>query len=136
MQEVSFTEALDSILARDPRYDREGYAFVRQALDRAQKAIGKDEQGRPRHVTGQQLLLAIRDFGLAQFGPMAITVFEEWGIHQCSDFGEIVFNMVEAEWLGKTPPGSRGDFRVRFGFFRGLPPSLFRRKPRGSAGPA
>src|SRR6266851_1514810 len=116
MEEISFTAALDSILARDPRYDREGYAFVRQALDRAQKAIGKDEQGRPRHVTGQQLLGAIRDFALAQFGPMAVAVFEEWGIHQCSDFGEIVFNMVEAEWLGKTEQDSRADFSIGYDF--------------------
>src|SRR6202040_2003319 len=46
--------------------------------------------------TGRQLLEGIRDYALAQFGPMAMTVLEEWGIRGCSDFGEIVFNMVES----------------------------------------
>ena len=69
------------IRAKDPRYHRDAYLFVREALDYTQKAIGKDTRGRIRHVTGQELLAGIREYALAQFGPMAITVFEEWGVH-------------------------------------------------------
>ena len=56
MQEASFEEALDSIHAKDPRYARDAYLFVREALDHTQKTIGKDTRGRIRHVTGQELL--------------------------------------------------------------------------------
>lgn len=116
MQEVSFEEAFNRIRAKDPRYHRDAYLFVREALDHTQKTIGKDPRGRTRHVTGQELLAGIRDFALQQFGPMAMTVFEEWGVCCCADFGEIVFNMVEADWLAKTDKDSRADFAGGYDF--------------------
>ncbi len=110
MQEVSFEEALAEIQAKDPRYQRDAYLFVREALDYTQKTIAKDSRGRVRHVSGQELLQGIREFALQQFGPMAKTVLEEWGVRRCEDFGEIVFNMVEVGWLAKTKTDSRADF--------------------------
>jgi uncharacterized repeat protein (TIGR04138 family) len=116
MQEVSFDEALDLIRTKDPRYARDAYQFVREALDHTQKTIGKDERGRVRHVTGQELLAGIREYALSQFGPMTMTVLEEWGIVQCQDFGEIVFNMVEFGILAKTEKDSREDFKTGYDF--------------------
>ena len=116
MHEVSFEEALAKIVAKDPRYHREAYFFVREALDHTQKTIGKDPRGRTRHVTGQELLAGIREFALQQFGPMTKTVLEEWGIHVCQDFGEIVFNMIEVGWLAKTERDSRADFLHGYDF--------------------
>ena len=118
MHEVSFEEALDQIRAKDKRYENDAYVFVREALDYTQKTIGKDNRGRIRHVTGQELLGGIRDFALSQFGPMAMTVLEEWGIRQCSDFGEIVFNMVETGLLAKTERDSRTDFEDGYDFYQ------------------
>ena len=116
MHEVNIEEAVEAIRAKDPRYHGEAYAFVREALDYTQKAISKGSGGRPRHITGQELLAGIRDFALAQFGPMAMTVFEEWGIHACGDFGEIVFNMIEIGLLAKTEQDSRADFENGYDF--------------------
>jgi uncharacterized repeat protein (TIGR04138 family) len=116
MHEVSFEEALKKIADKDPRYQREAYLFVREALEHTQKTIGKDARGRIRHVTGQELLAGIRDYALEQFGPMTKTVFEEWGVRSCSDFGEIVFNMIEANWLAKTEKDSRADFLDGYDF--------------------
>jgi uncharacterized repeat protein (TIGR04138 family) len=95
MQEVSFEEALEIIAIKDPRYSRDAYIFVREALDFTQRALARDKQGAIRHVSGQELLAGIKDYASAQFGPMAMTVLSEWGIHSCQDFGELVFNMVE-----------------------------------------
>ena len=116
MQEVSFEEALLKIRAKDLRYQRDAYLFVREALDHTQKTIGKDSRGRIRHVTGQELLVGIREFALQQFGPMAKTVLEEWGIRSSQDFGEIVFNMIEVGWLAKTKEDSRADFEQGYDF--------------------
>lgn len=116
MHEVSFEEALSKIQAKDPRYHRDAYLFVREALDHTQKTIGKDPRGRIRHVTGQELLVGIREFALEQFGPMTKTVLEEWGIRASQDFGEIVFNMVEVGWLAKTDKDSRSDFEQGYDF--------------------
>jgi len=116
MHEVSFEEALVLILAKDPRFHEDAYCFVREALDHTQKAIGKDSQGQ-HHVTGQQLLGGIRDFALNQFGPMAMMVLNEWGVHTCQDFGDIVFNMVESGLLAKTEKDSRADFAGGYEFY-------------------
>lgn len=106
MQEVSFEEALEIITIKDPRYPRDAYFFVREALDHTQRRIVRDKQGSIRHVSGQELLAGIKDYASTQFGPMAMMVLESWGIHSCQDFGELVFNMVET---GGCPTLSNDD---------------------------
>ncbi|TAL03368.1 MAG: hypothetical protein EPO07_06385 [Verrucomicrobia bacterium] len=116
MHEVNFEEALERILAKDSRYHSEAYIFLREALDFTQKQIGKENRGQVRHISGRELLEGIRHYALEQFGPMAITVLEEWGVKQCRDFGEIVFNMVEIGLLAKTETDSREDFADGYDF--------------------
>jgi len=116
MQEINFDEAVELVLARDSRYPREAYVFVREALDYTQKLAGKETRGAIRHVSGQELLEGIRKFALNQFGPMTTTVFEEWNIRHCRDFGEIVFNMVEIGLLAKTEKDTRDDFQNGYDF--------------------
>ena len=47
---------------------------------------------------------------------MVVTVLAEWGIRNCKDFGEIVFNMVETGLLAKTERDSREDFQNGYDF--------------------
>jgi uncharacterized repeat protein (TIGR04138 family) len=117
MHEASFEEALGQILTRDPRFQRDAYLFVREALDLTQKSVTKENKGLKRHVSGQELLGGIREYALTQFGPMSMTVLEEWGVHNCKDFGDIVFNMVETGWLAKTDKDTRDDFQESYDFF-------------------
>jgi uncharacterized repeat protein (TIGR04138 family) len=116
MQEVNFDEAVEKILATDARFQRDAYTFVREALDFTQKLISKENKGNVRHVTGQELLDGIRQYSLIQFGPMTMTVLEEWGIHTSKDFGDIVFNMVEIGLLAKTEKDTRDDFQTGYDF--------------------
>ena len=116
MQEVNFDEAVEQILAKDERFHRDAYGFMREALDFTQKLIGTKNQGKVRHVTGQELLDGLRQYALQQFGPMTTTVFEEWSIRNCKDFGEIVFNMVEIGLLARTEKDTRDDFQNGYDF--------------------
>jgi uncharacterized repeat protein (TIGR04138 family) len=116
MQELTFESTLALILAKDPRYQRDAYLFVKDALDHTQKLVIKENKGELRHVSGQELLRGIREYALTQFGPMTQMVFAEWGITCCEDFGEIVFNMVEIGLLGKTETDSREDFANGYDF--------------------
>src|SRR5471032_3674877 len=116
MQEINFDEKVEMILAKDSRYARDVYSFVRESLDHTQKQVGRENRGAVRHITGQELLDGIRQFALQQFGPMAVTVFEEWGVKNCRDFGDIVFNMVEISLLAKTDKDSRDDFQNGYDF--------------------
>jgi uncharacterized repeat protein (TIGR04138 family) len=109
--------ALAEIVRRDPRYVYEAYEFVFAALQHTQKMLdhpprreGLDDIPQ-NHVSGRQLVEGIRDLALREFGLMARTVFRCWGITKTGDFGEIVFNLIEAGLMSKTPEDSREDFQ-------------------------
>jgi uncharacterized repeat protein (TIGR04138 family) len=118
MQEQNFDNLLEAITKRDPRYHRSAYLFLREALDFTQKKHSKNSKIALRHVTGQELLEGVRDYALAQFGPMTMDVFAEWGLKTGEDFGEIVFNLVENGLLSKTEKDSREDFKGGYDFYQ------------------
>lgn len=146
MQEVNFDEVLDGILYKDGRYHRDAYLFVRDAFDYTQKTVIKSalptaSEGPPertadgrQHVTGQQLLEGIRVCALDRFGPMAMTVFEEWGVRASEDFGEIVFNFVESSLFSKTKKDSRDHFRGGYDFFEAFRRPFLPSRPRTAPG--
>ncbi len=108
---------LKQIVAKDPRYQEDAYLFVKEALEFTQNRLGKKSLiNEERHITGKELLEGIREYALSLYGPMTITVFEEWGIHSCEDFGEIVFNMVNASLLSKTKNDTKKDFKSVYTF--------------------
>ncbi len=108
-------DPLAPVLAKDPRYNREAYLFLREALEFTQRQV-KRESDLTRHVSGHELLDGIREFALKQYGPMTLLVLEEWGVRKCEDFGEMVFNMVEHNILAKTEKDSRDDFKGGYDF--------------------
>jgi uncharacterized repeat protein (TIGR04138 family) len=116
MQKVSFEDELEKVLAKDGRYAREAYVFVREALDYTQKMLGRTAKDEIRHVTGQQLLEGVRAHALAQYGPMALMVLDDCRIRSCEDIGEIVFNLVDGGLLAKTDQDSREDFKDGYSF--------------------
>ena len=129
-----FDDALAPVLANDPRFPREAYHFVREALDHTQRAVLKANHGQTRHVSGQELLAGIRDFALAQFGPMTCCVLDDWGVKRCEDFGDLVFNLVEHQILSKTEQDSRDDFKGGYDFAEAFRrPFIPDHKPNGSA---
>jgi len=116
MKKVNFNEALARILEDDPRYDEHAYLFLREALDHTIKMLAKPVDGPARHVSGSELLEGIRQYALKEFGPMAMTVLNRWGIRRCEDFGEIVFNLVDKGILGKTDEDRKEDFAGGYDF--------------------
>jgi uncharacterized repeat protein (TIGR04138 family) len=116
MEEVKFDDALESVLRKDPRYRREAYVFLREALDYTQKVVTKNGREAVRHISGQELLGGIRAYALEQFGPMTLAVLHDWGLRACEDFGELVFNLVDAHVLSKTESDSRADFKGGYDF--------------------
>jgi len=112
----SFQETVSEICKKDARYQPDAYFFLIEALDVTVKDIRKNQPEHGRHVSGKELLNGIKTYAVEEFGPMAFTVFSEWGIHATLDFGEIVFNLVESGRLGKTESDSRDDFKNGFDF--------------------
>jgi uncharacterized repeat protein (TIGR04138 family) len=112
-----FNEVIRTIRREDPRYARGAYYFLRQALDYSLKELHKSgELDASNHLSGQQLLEGIRQYAIKQYGPMVRPVLEHWGVRECQDFGNIVFNLVECKVLGKTDQDSVEDFSSGYQF--------------------
>ena len=138
------TQPLAKFIREDGRYRFDAYVFVFESLSYAQQHLNMggqpveddddddddddegplgevDPEDRPeRHVTGQELCESIRLYALEQFGYMAKCVLNNWGVHSTSDFGTIVFNMIEIGQMRKTEEDRREDFDDVFDFDEGL----------------
>jgi uncharacterized repeat protein (TIGR04138 family) len=68
------------------------------------------------HLTGPELLEGMRAFALEQFGPMAKTVLNSWGVRSCADIGDIVFNLIDQKVFSKTESDRREDFAGIYDF--------------------
>jgi len=107
-------QRLDKIIKEDPRFKRDAYLFVSEAV--AYTMAKLREEGVPRHITGQELLDGIREHALETFGPLTLDVLQDWGVGSCEDFGAIVFNMVEHSLLGASDEDSPEDFTGGYDF--------------------
>ena len=124
------SHSIAELLRQDRRYKFDAYVFVFEALSYAQNVLelgretaseaaageAEEAEGPQRHVTGQELCEAIRRYALQQYGYMAKTVLNSWGIHSTGDFGEIVFNLIRIGHMRKTPSDRREDFEEVYDF--------------------
>ena len=102
-KEVMLTVA--RIRARDERYSPEAYLLVIGAVESVLSRIPE-----MRHISGRELCDGIRALAVAKFGPMAKEVLNFWGVRSTVDFGNIVFNLVDAGLLLKTEEDCIDDF--------------------------
>ena len=112
MTDVQFAEEiLDRLVERNPRFHGKAYMFILSSLHHV-----IEELEQPRHISGAELAEGARLLAIEQFGPLARTVLEHWGIHSTLDLGEIVFALVEAGILTKQDEDRLEDFRGIFDF--------------------
>ena len=140
------SDSFVALLKEDRRYKLEAYILVFEALGFAQNELGMgaDQSSEPaagaspanepaqiaeRHVSGQELCEAIRLYALQQYGYMAKTVLNSWGLYATGDFGEVVFNLIRIGKMRKTPADTKVDFNNIYDFdaafredFRIVPP--------------
>jgi uncharacterized repeat protein (TIGR04138 family) len=137
---------LADLLRRDQRYPLDAYVFILEALSFAQESLGMGQEppaeelepipggeqpsggrsrskpGRSRrrraerHLTGQELCEAARQYALQQYGYLARTVLATWGLKSTDDFGELVFNMIDIGQMRKTRHDKREDFHGVYDF--------------------
>ncbi len=116
MQALPYEHAIEAIVKRDPRFHPAAYIFLKEALDFTLKKIMESNEGRARHVSGAELLHGFRDLALQQFGPMSSTLLNEWGLHTCSDVGDMVFLLIEEQVFGKQDSDTKQDFADVYSF--------------------
>ena len=121
--------AVAQLLNDDPRFRYDAYVFVFEGLNYAHSVLGmgketksqalaerEEEEHLERHVTGQELCEALRQLALKQYGYMAKTVLNSWGVYATGDFGEIVFNLIRIGHMRKTEGDRREDFHDVYDF--------------------
>ena len=106
------------VIAEDGRYSSEAYAFLHSGLAKAVKDrnVPGDAPPAAKHVSGQDLCLALRDLAVEQWGQLAQTVLAKWNIHETIDFGHMVYLLIEAGYMKKTADDSLDDFRDVYDF--------------------
>jgi len=125
MQKIDFAATVDLIITEDPRFDRDAYFFIKDALEFTVEQTKKTRERGTNHVSGRQLLEGIRDYALKYFGPMVPTVFEAWGITACEQFGEMVYLLIQKGIL-ESPS------RIHSVTLKGSTPSTTRLSPPSS----
>lgn len=116
MKDEPFEKAVREIVAEDAAYAPDAYNFVREALFYTMKLLKKPRTGPDKHVSGAELLEGVRRYALQEFGPMARTVLNTWGIKRCEDIGRVVFKLVEKGILSKRPTDTMKDFEGGYDF--------------------
>ena len=131
-----FPQEFMELLKQDHRYPKEAYVFVFETLEYAQNTlhlgqetpseplaldeetpeIGVEEQAAQRHIKGQDLCVAAKQFAVHQYGALARTVLSSLGINSTSDIGEIVYNMIRIGRMRKTAEDCREDFNDVYDF--------------------
>jgi len=111
MPTVRFEEAVKAICRNDRRYTPDGYHFLRDALDHTVKKLRSDELIEHQHVSGPELVGGLVELALQEYGSMAVSVFDTWGIRSDEDVGNMVFNLIGEGAFGRSEEDSPEDFR-------------------------
>ena len=105
------SDVLARLRERRDHYDERAYLFVLASIEFLQCKLPER-----RHVSGAEVTHACRDFALEQYGLMARTVLEHWGVRGTEDFGKIVYSLVEVGVLVTQPGDKVEDFSGVYGF--------------------
>ncbi len=104
-------EKIEEIAERSERFQPQAFLFVLRSIEHCRRRLS-----RAGHVSGRELLESSRLLAIDEFGPMAKSVLNHWGIESTEDIGRIVFLMVENDLLSKTEEDRLEDFRDAFDF--------------------
>jgi len=103
---------LEQIAAEDGRYKPPAIRFVYEGLGYTAKNVATE----PKHVSGKTLCEGLKKLALEKWGRLAMLVLNTWGVKTTRDFGEIVWLMIQHEWMSAQPTDSIDDFNDVFNF--------------------
>ena len=105
------SDILAKLRQRGDSYDERAYLFVLASIEFLQRKLPERK-----HVTGPEVTHACREFAQEQFGLMARSVLEHWGVRGTEDFGRIVYSLVEVGVLVTQPGDKVEDFQGVYSF--------------------
>ena len=116
-------KSFEEIAAQDGRYAAKALRFVFEGLSATIEKIQQeqaDEEESPRHIGGQELAWGLAESAKKRWGRLAKMVLEYWGVRTTRDMGEIVYLMIENEWMTSKESDRIEDFDGVFDFAKVL----------------
>ncbi len=103
---------IEEIARQTGRYSPAAFKFVYEGLGYTVQNVTKE----PRHVSGQILCEGLRRMALERYGRLALLVLKSWGLRTTRDFGQIVYILIDNEWMSAQPTDSIDDFNDVYDF--------------------
>ena len=97
------------ILQYDQRYNARAYNLLAESIFRVMSISRKN-------ISSQEVLQSFKDFTTMQFGPLSYSVLNCWGLHNCSDIGEMMRNLVNSGRFAKSDDDNFDDFDLGYSF--------------------
>lgn len=108
---IDFYDALQGVLSRHKEYHPNAYQFLYLATNPASYAVRVNKKGRqPKHLTAAEYYAALCRLAQQEYGPLARTVFEYWGLKTTQDVANATYFLIEAGIFCKQEQESREDF--------------------------
>lgn len=105
-------KSIEEIAWEAGRYSPAAFRFVYEGLGYTVQNIADE----PRHVSGQTLCEGLRRMAVEKYGRLALLVLNSWGIRTTRDFGEVVYILIDHEWMSAQPTDSIDDFNAVYDF--------------------
>jgi len=105
-------QGLDEIAHEDGRYDPAAFRFVYEGLGYTVKNVTQEAC----HVSGQTLCEGLRQMAIEKYGRLALLVLNTWGLKTTRDFGQIVYTLIDHEWMSAQPTDTLDDFNDVYEF--------------------
>ena len=108
------------MVATDSRYAEGGLSFCAGGIGQStRKCFGSPAN--PGTCPALNCSKVCANSPLNPYGKRAKATLNGWGIFKCEDFGEIVFNLIEAGLLIKQEKDSKADFHGGYDFDTAFP---------------
>lgn len=108
---TDFYDDVLSIHTNHPEYHVDAYRFLYLATSPLSYLLfPKKKRSRVKHLSAKEYYEKVCELALHEYGPMAIKVFEHWGLKQTKDIANATYYMIEAGLLYKQQKESKADF--------------------------
>ena len=108
---------IEEIAAENGRYHAKALRFIYEGLGQAIHKIREaDDDIGPRHISGAELSRGLAEIAIERWGRLSKVVLNHWHIETTGDFGEIVYLMINNNWMTAQDSDSIEDFDDIFDF--------------------
>lgn len=110
-------KTIEEIATEDGRYNAEALKFVYEGLGATiQKIREAQDEGQPSHITGADFSRGLAKLAIERWGRLSRMVLNRWGVNTTRDLGEIVYLMIQHQWMTAQETDMIEDFDDVYNF--------------------